>query len=74
MTTFDNNDDLMEITVDQLLSDQGTVVVFGGTTEEGVYVTFAVEHGCAAALAQAVVMDEEAVAVIEPWQLLSSRI
>ena len=62
--------DTLEITVDQLLSDEGSVVVFGGTTESGRYVTFAVDHRMAEPLAQAVVMDEEAIAEIEPWQIL----
>jgi hypothetical protein len=65
--------DTLEVTVDQLLSDEGSVVVFGGTTESGRYVTFGVDHRLAEPLAQAVVMDGEATAVVEPWQILGGR-
>ena len=65
--------DELQVTVDQLLADQGSVVVFSGTTEAGEHVTFAVEHRMAAPIAAALTFDEEAIALIEPWQILSHR-
>lgn len=66
------DDDTLEVTVDQLLADEGTVVVFSGTTEAGEHITFAVEHRMAGPIAAAITFDEEATAMVAPWQILSS--
>ena len=53
-------------TVISVVSDQGTVVVFG--TDDGRHV--AVDHRVAQALAERLMEEGEVVVSVEPWQVL----
>lgn len=51
------------------ISDQGTIVIVTGTAEEQ-WVTFAGDHRAMWAFLEAAVEDRQAIAEVEPWQVL----
>lgn len=64
----------MLVNVTEVVDDQGSIVLFGGTlTEDGRYVVFAVDHRMAQGLADALFTGEygEApLAEVESWQVI----
>lgn len=63
---------MAEVTVTGLVRDEGTVVVFSGTTEDDLGVTFACDHRCAQAIVDALEAGEEPVAVVEDYLILGT--
>lgn len=59
----------MNVTVTAVVADHGTIVVFGGVTDEGRQVHFGVDHRPAQGLADALA-EGPVDAVIEPYQIL----
>lgn len=61
------------VTVDQVVADHGSVIVFAGLdAKDDLEVTFAVDRRLAGPLAQAVFYADELPQVeLEPWQILS---
>lgn len=57
------------VTVDRVREDQGTVVLFHGTTEDGVEVTLGVDHRMAAGLAERLA-DGPVDCEVEWWQVV----
>jgi hypothetical protein len=73
MTDFDNDDDLL-VTVTEIRSPLGTIIVFLGTTEDDETVTFAVDHRMATPIIDHLLdpeQDEPPVASVPPWAILS---
>jgi len=61
----------MEIEVVSIVRNEGSVMVFRGTSlEDGRTVTFAVDHRPAQELMNGMLNDEEVIALVEPWQVL----
>ena len=61
----------MEVEVTQIVRDEGSVVVFMGTSlEDGRPVTFAADHRPARELINGLCNDEEVVAIVESWQVI----
>jgi hypothetical protein len=60
----------MEITVDRIVSDQGSIVVFEGLNEDSLRVSFGADHRPAQAIADALASGEEPVCFVEDWQIL----
>lgn len=61
----------MRAQVTQLVSDQGTVVVFEAVTDAADIITFACDHRCAQQIAHALAWGEDPIEVnVEPWQIL----
>jgi hypothetical protein len=61
----------MQVTVDRIVSDQGTVVLFSGLDEsQTLRVTFAVDHRPAQAIADALGAGEDSVCEVESWQII----
>jgi hypothetical protein len=68
--------DTTEAIVTALRSDQGSVVIFEATMQNevgDVEITFAVDHGYAHALVDALARDEEPLVALESWQILGVR-
>jgi hypothetical protein len=64
-------EDLLYVDVEAIISDEGSIVVFGGVdTDTGREVRFGVDHRMAQVLADALLADGRADAYVEPWQLL----
>lgn len=61
----------MEIEVQTIIADQGSIVVFSGDRLDGEgRVMFAVDHRPAQELINGMLNDEEVIAIVEPWQLM----
>lgn len=60
----------MEITVTDIVRDEGSVVVFLGMPWEGPPITFAVDHRPAQELINGMLNGEDVIALIEPWQVV----
>lgn len=63
----------MELTVDRLVRDEGTVVVFSGLDSKGLRHDFAVDHHCAQDIVDAFDGEDAIVVEVEPWQMLVAR-
>lgn len=60
----------MNVNVDRIVRDEGSVVIFGGDNVYGEMIEFAVDHRPAQALASAILEGEEAIEVwVEEWQI-----
>lgn len=71
MTTT-QDEHLIEVVVEQVFDNGTTAIGIGRDTLTGELIRFAGDWRPMAELAEAVALDgEEAVAVIEPWQVLS---
>lgn len=70
MTTT-QDEHLIEVVVEQVFDNGTTAIGIGRDTLTGELIRFAGDWRPMAELAQAVALDEEALAVIEPWQVLS---
>jgi hypothetical protein len=63
----------MEIEVTQIVRDEGSIVLFQGTSlEDGRVVTFAADHRPAQELINGMLNDEEIIAFVEPWQVVGA--
>jgi len=62
------------VTVETVVRDEGSIVILGGTTDDGQYLTFAADHRPAYAIAQALDEGEEPRVELEPWQILSQEV
>lgn len=60
----------MVITATELVSDEGTVLLFGGTAENGEHVTFAVDHRPGWPLVEALDELGEVAVEVEDWAVL----
>jgi hypothetical protein len=72
VTTYTDPDE-RAITVRDVISDQGTIVVFEGEDEDGNVVRFAADHRQGALIAAAFVADndcEPVVASVPSWAIL----
>jgi len=59
---------LMQVNVTEVVKDEGTIVIFGGTeVKDGRYVRFACDHGPAQDLMDAL-MEESPLVEVESWQ------
>lgn len=56
------------------VSDQGSIVLFVGTTEAGKRVRFGVDHRMAGGLYEAVQVEGEVPAEVEGWALLGAAV
>jgi hypothetical protein len=61
---------MLTVELQEVLSDQGTVVVFQGVDDEGRTVRFAVDHRSAQDLADILYEDGPFPVAIEDWQVL----
>jgi hypothetical protein len=68
----DDIDDNLQVTVTELVANEGTIVLFAGHTEDGTRVTFGCDHRMAGPLAEAVMLDQDPVADVPPWSVLGS--
>lgn len=64
----------MEITVTEIVRDEGSVVLFRGLTDDGTAVVFACDHRPAQELLNGLLNDEEVVAFVEPWQIVGAGV
>ena len=63
----------MEVTVTEIVRDEGSIVLFRGLTDDGTAVVFAVDHRPAQALVDGMLNDEEdVIAFVEAWQIVGS--
>lgn len=62
----------MEVTVTQILRDEGSLVLFRGLTDDGAAVVFAVDHRAAQGLVDGMLNDEDVIAFVEPWQIVGA--
>lgn len=62
----------MEVTVTEIVRDEGSVVLFRGLTDDGAAVVFAVDHRPAQELMNGMLNDEEVVAIVESWQIVGA--
>jgi hypothetical protein len=60
----------MEVTATQLLSDEGTILVFLGETEDGETVTFAADHRPGRDIAAAIERGDSPICEIPEYMLL----
>lgn len=60
------------VTVDTIVRDEGTIVIFSGTDEAGREIHFGVDHRLAIPLADGLLNDPTPpVCYVAPWQVLS---
>lgn len=64
----------MEVTVTEIVRDEGSVVLFRGLTDDGTAVVFACDHRPAQELLNGLLNDEEVVAFVEPWQIVGAGV
>ena len=62
----------MEICITEYVSDEGTVVVFNGTLNDGRRVAIGVDHRCAQPIVDELLDGFPANAVVEGWQVLGT--
>lgn len=63
----------MEVTVTEIVRDEGSIVLFSGLTDDGGAVVFACDHRPAQALINGMLNDEEVVAFVDDWQIVGRR-
>lgn len=67
----DNVSGDLRVTVTDLVADQGTIVLLGGTDEHGHRVVFSADHRPADAILAAVISDDEPViAAVPSWAIV----
>lgn len=71
----DDETPVTEVSVTDILRDEGTVVVFSGITNDDASreVTFALSHRYAQAIANALASGFDVNVELEGWQILGSR-
>lgn len=63
----------LPVTVTSLVSDQGSIIVLSGETEDGRTVTFGADRRMAVPIIEALTFEEERpVALVSPWQILGA--
>lgn len=62
----------MEVTVTEIVRDEGSVVLFRGLTDDGTAVVFACDHRPAQELLNGLLNDEEVVAFVDTWQIVGA--
>lgn len=63
----------MNVTVDRIVADEGSVVLFSGLNEEGDRrITFAADHRPAQAIADALLSGEDPECYVESWQIVGA--
>lgn len=62
----------MEVTVTEIVRDEGSVVLFRGLTDDGAAVVFAADHRPAQAIVNALIEGDgdDVVCFVEPWQIV----
>jgi len=64
----------VEVTVTEIVRDEGSIVLFRGLTEDGAAVTFAADHRPAQELINGLLNDEEVIAIVDPWQIIGAGV
>lgn len=65
----------MEVTVTEIVRDEGSVVLFRGLTDDDTAVVFAVDHRMAGDIIEALINgdgDESVGVIIEAWQIVGA--
>jgi hypothetical protein len=64
----------VEVTVTDVVSDEGTTILFAGVTDDGLTVTFAADHPAAAAILEALRAGQTPVVDVPSWTVLGCPI
>lgn len=63
----------MEVTVTEIVRDEGSIVLFRGVTDDGSAVVFACDHRPAQDIVNALIEgDEDVTCFIEDWQIVGA--